>query len=77
MAEVFPPSPQGDWAGNAWLTSGCGPGTCVDCKESLAYSAQLPNSLTPVSLVVDNNPIAFGEAYWEINSLRVYTPDSY
>ena len=24
--------------------------------------------------VVDNNPSDFAEAYWEINSLRVYTP---
>ncbi len=28
----------------------------------------------PLSSVVNNNPIAFAEAYWEINSLRVYTP---
>ncbi|KAI0066078.1 hypothetical protein BV25DRAFT_1912879 [Artomyces pyxidatus] len=44
----------GDWAGNAWSTSGCGTDSCVD--------------------YVNNNPSAFAEAYWEINSLRVYTP---
>ncbi|KAI9510935.1 concanavalin A-like lectin/glucanase domain-containing protein [Russula earlei] len=44
----------GDWAGNVWSTSGCGPTTCVD--------------------FVNNNPSAFSEAYWTINSLRVYTP---
>lgn len=26
------------------------------------------------SSVVDNNPSKFAEAYWQINSLRVYTP---
>lgn len=25
---------------------------------------------------VDNNPSAFSKAYWEVNSLAVYTPDS-
>ncbi|KAI0294921.1 concanavalin A-like lectin/glucanase domain-containing protein [Russula brevipes] len=45
----------GDWAGNAWFSSGCaGLGACDD--------------------FVNNNPSAFNEAYWEINSLRVYTP---
>ena len=24
--------------------------------------------------VVDQNPEAFADAYWEVNSLRVYTP---
>ncbi|EMD37716.1 glycoside hydrolase family 16 protein [Gelatoporia subvermispora B] len=43
----------GDFAGNAYATSGCG-GTCED--------------------LVDNQPEAFSNAYWEINSLRVYTP---
>ncbi|KZT66401.1 glycoside hydrolase family 16 protein [Daedalea quercina L-15889] len=43
----------GDWAGNAYPTSGCG-GSCVD--------------------LVDNHPEAFVDAYWEVNSLRVYTP---
>jgi hypothetical protein len=36
------------------------------------FDYQLICSLSPV---VDNNPTAFSEAYWEINSLRVYTPD--
>jgi hypothetical protein len=27
-----------------------------------------------LGLDVDNNPSAFSEAYWEINSLRIYTP---
>jgi hypothetical protein len=32
--------------------------------------------ISPVGLftVVDYNPQAFEKAYWEINSLRVYTP---
>ncbi|KAH9948669.1 concanavalin A-like lectin/glucanase domain-containing protein [Amylocystis lapponica] len=42
----------GDWAGDAYASSGCG-GSCVD--------------------LVDNHPEAFQRAYWEINSLRVYT----
>ncbi|KAF8499612.1 concanavalin A-like lectin/glucanase domain-containing protein [Russula emetica] len=46
----------GDWAGNAWPTSGCGSGACVD--------------------YVNNNPSAFSEAYWDVNSLRVYTNTS-
>lgn len=25
--------------------------------------------------VVDQNPEAFTDAYWEINSLRIYAPD--
>ena len=29
---------------------------------------------TDRDLVVDNNPQAFKEAYWEVNALRVYTP---
>ncbi|KAK7472629.1 hypothetical protein VKT23_000742 [Stygiomarasmius scandens] len=44
----------GDWAGNAFPSSGCGPSECA--------------------VFVDQNPGAFSEAYWEINSLRVYTP---
>jgi len=44
----------GDWAGNAWATSGCGIDTCEN--------------------FVNNNASAFRDAYWEINSLRVYTP---
>ena len=39
-------SPQGDWAGNAWATSGCGMDTCDNCKHPLAYDYQLPNSST-------------------------------
>ncbi|VDB87411.1 unnamed protein product [Peniophora sp. CBMAI 1063] len=46
----------GDWAGNAWASSGCGKdaGTCED--------------------FVNNNPQAFKDAFWEINSVRVYVP---
>ena len=28
-----------------------------------------------VSLVVDNNPQAFDEAYWVVDSVKVYTKD--
>jgi hypothetical protein len=35
----------------------------------------MANSST-LSLVVNNNPTYFREAYWEINSLRVYTPNT-
>ena len=31
----FLPFAQGDWAGNTWPSSGCGPGTCVDCKRPI------------------------------------------
>ena len=31
-------------------------------------------SLTTSLLDVDNNPAAFKDAYWEIDSVRVYTP---
>ena len=69
------PSLQGDWAGNDWDNSICGiQGTCEDCKYPVARAGRLMNSLTPTS-VVNDNPTAFREAYWEINNLRVYTPD--
>ena len=71
------PSPQGDWAGNVWAGSSCGilDNTCDDCRYPVAHTGGLLNSLTPISSDVNNNPTAFSEAYWEINSLRVYTPD--
>jgi len=37
-------------------------------------SSAFRSSLTMNISVVDQNPGAFSEAYWEINSLRVYTP---
>jgi hypothetical protein len=69
---------QGDWAGNDWDNSICGiQGACEDCKYPvLARAGRLMNSSSPIS-VVNDNPSAFREAYWEINSLRVYTPGQY
>ena len=47
--------------------------SCNDCEFRLCYHAgQCANG--GVSLVVDQNPEAFADAYWEVNSLRVYTP---
>jgi hypothetical protein len=68
--------PQGDWAGNTWPSSGCGNSTCENCKRPLAYDGQLLRSSSHFPSVVNNNPSAFSEAYWAINSLRVYTPAS-
>jgi hypothetical protein len=73
MTEVL--SSQGDWAGNAWPQSGCGIDTCENCKHLLAFTRGLRNSSSHRRSDVDNNPTAFREAYWEINGLRVYTPD--
>jgi hypothetical protein len=39
----------------------------------LIFETPMSRLTGPLSTVVDNNPSAFAEAYWEINSLRVYT----
>lgn len=44
---------------------------CGDWAGALFSSSCGPGSC---SAFVDNNPAAFAEAYWEINSLRIYTP---
>jgi hypothetical protein len=63
---------KGDRVDAVWSTSGCKAETCQDCKTFLETPiSRLTDTLSPV---VDNNPSAFAEAYWEINSLRVYTP---
>ena len=65
---------KGDWAGNDWSTSGCPAGTCPDCMTMNFNYRDTDVKLTdPPSIVVNNNPSEFAEAYWEINSLRVYT----
>ena len=65
---------QGDWAGSnsAWEASGCSPMSCNDCELPSPSILQCAdgNALP----VVDQNPDLFADAYWEINSLRVYTP---
>jgi hypothetical protein len=68
---------KGDWAGNVWSTSGCGTGTCPDCKTiNLIIETPMSRLADPLSLVVNNNPSKFSDAYWAINSLRVYTPQA-
>ena len=65
---------QGDWAGADYPTSGC-PGDCVDCRCLCRRERMCMLTDSGLALaVVDNNPAAFANAYWEINSLRVYTP---
>jgi len=76
IAEVLLPFTQGHWDGNNWPSSGCGPDTCENCKHLLAYNDQLLRSSNLLLLDVNNNPSAFSEAYWVVNSLRVYTPAS-
>ncbi|KAJ7593859.1 glycoside hydrolase family 16 protein [Mycena floridula] len=49
----------GDWAGNAFASSGCAAQTTTGNPQSC-------------NDFVDNNPGAFSQAYWEINSLRIY-----
>ena len=47
MTEVLS-SPQGDWAGNAWASSGCGIDTCENCKYFFGmhlWSAKLTKPL--------------------------------
>ena len=63
---------QGDWAGTSFATSGCGPSTCEDCEFIIIRFVFLRTVLTHRA-VVNNNPASFAEAYWEINSLRIYT----
>jgi hypothetical protein len=74
MTEKLLPFAQGDWAGNTWPSSGCGNSTCENCKRPLTYDGQRLRLSTHFSSVVNNNPSAFSEAYWVVNSLRVYTP---
>jgi len=66
---------QGDWAGSpsVWPATGCSPMSCADCELHLFRHAgrYADGGTLPV---VDQNPGAFADAYWEINSLRVYTP---
>jgi hypothetical protein len=76
MTEGHLPFAQGDWAGTNWPSSGCGNSTCENCKHPLAYDGQLLGLSTHFLSVVNNNPSAFSEAYWVVNSLRVYTPAS-
>jgi len=47
--------------------------SCDDCESHLRRHTGWYADVNP-SLVVDQNPEAFVDAYWEINSLRVYTP---
>ena len=67
---------QGDWAGSptVWPQSGCSPMSCNDCElRRCRYVGRCTDVDT--SPVVDQNPGAFVDAYWEVNSLRVYTPE--
>ena len=66
---------QGDWAGSPdiWSATGCSPMSCNDCKSCSRHRAGLYANGDTLP-VVDQNPEAFADAYWEVNSLRVYTP---
>ena len=66
---------QGDWAGSptVWPQSGCSPMSCNDCESHFRPRAG-PYADGDALPVVDQNPGAFVDAYWEVNSLRVYTP---
>jgi hypothetical protein len=66
---------QGDWAGapSVWRGSRCSPMSCNDCRSCYCCRSGLGTD-GDVVLVVDKNPERFADAYWEINSLRVYTP---
>ena len=57
--------------------AGLGPAQTVRLSIFFFQTPICPGSLIlpPTSSVVNNNPSAFAEAYWQINSLRVYTPD--
>ena len=56
-----------------WQSSQCSSMSCSDCKSFLCRcSGRYVNRDT---LVVDKKPEAFKDAYWEINSLRIYTPE--
>lgn len=48
--------------------------SCNDCELPLCYHVGRCTDGGPLS-VVDQNPEAFVDAYWEINSLRIYTPE--
>ena len=54
--------------------AGRGPAMTVRPPTFYPGSDVQAHSSFPPSSVVNNNPSAFAEAYWEINSLRVYTP---
>ena len=47
--------------------------SCDDCKLHLCSRVGRYADRDIIS-VVDQNPEAFVDAYWEVNSLRVYTP---
>jgi len=66
---------QGDWAGspNVWPQTGCSPMSCNDCELHFRLRAGRRADWDALP-VVDQNPGAFVDAYWEVNSLRVYTP---
>ena len=69
---------QGDWAGSpsVWSASGCSPMSCNDCELlSCCHSGRYADGDTLI--VVDQNPTAFVDAYWEVNSLRIYTPTTH
>ena len=66
---------QGDWAGSpsVWPATGCSSMSCSDCElPSCRHSGRHADGDTLP--VVDQNPEAFVDAYWEINSLRIHTP---
>ena len=58
---------------SVWPKSGCSPMSCNDCELCFCRHAAR-RADRDSSPVVDKNPDAFKDAYWEINSLRVYTP---
>ena len=45
LADMYSFFFKGDWAGNVWSTSGCGTGTCSDCKTIKIFRCRCSNSL--------------------------------
>lgn len=45
LADMYLSFFKGDWAGNVWSTSGCGTGTCSDCKTIKFSRCRCSNSL--------------------------------
>ncbi|KAH7919357.1 hypothetical protein BV22DRAFT_1040974 [Leucogyrophana mollusca] len=47
---------------------------CGDWAGSVWGTSSCANAAPTCTAFVDNNPSAFSNAYWEINSLKIYTP---
>lgn len=61
---IFDTTLCGDWAGNAWQSSGIA-GQSQSCAASTGYGSCLD--------YIRNEGGAFKDAYWEVKSVKVYT----